>query len=57
MGKLKNFKVILFDLGGVLLELRDPISTFGLDIDASEFLRTWIMSPSLRALESGRSSP
>ncbi len=54
MGKLKNFKVILFDLGGVLLELRDPISTFGLDIDASEFLRTWIMSPSVRALESGQ---
>ena len=54
MGKLKNFKVILFDLGGVLLELGDPISTFGLDIDASEFLRTWIMSPSVRALESGQ---
>ncbi len=54
MGKLKNFKVILFDLGGVLLELRDPISTFRLDIDTSEFLRTWIMSPSVRALESGQ---
>ena len=54
MGKLKNFKVILFDLGGVLLELSDPISTFRLDIDASEFLRTWIMSPSVRALESGQ---
>ena len=54
MGKLKNFKVILFDLGGILLELRDPISTFRLDIDASEFLRTWIMSPSVRALESGQ---
>jgi len=54
MGKLKNLKVILFDLGGVLLELRDPISTFRLDIGASEFLRTWIMSPSVRALESGR---
>ncbi len=54
MGKLKNFKVILFDLGGVLLELRDPISTFRLDIDTAEFLRTWIMSPSVRALESGQ---
>ena len=54
MGKLKNIKVILFDLGGVLLELRDPISTFRLDIDRSEFLRTWIMSPSVRALESGQ---
>ena len=54
MGKLKNFGVVLFDLGGVLLELRDPISAFRLDIDASEFLRTWIMSPSVRALESGQ---
>ncbi len=54
MGKLKNFKVILFDLGGVLLELRDPISTFRLDIDTAEFLRTWITSPSVRALESGQ---
>jgi len=54
MGKLKTFKVILFDLGGVLLELRDPISTFRLDIDASEFLRTWTMSPLVRALESGQ---
>ncbi len=49
-----NYKVILFDLGGVLLKLRDPISTFGLQMDESEFLRTWIMSPSVRALESGQ---
>lgn len=49
-----NYKVILFDLGGVLLKLRDPISTFGLQIDELEFLRTWIMSPSVRALESGQ---
>lgn len=49
-----NYKVILFDLGGVLLKLRDPISTFGLTIDESEFLQTWIMSPSVRALEAGQ---
>jgi HAD superfamily hydrolase (TIGR01509 family) len=54
MSDLNNFKVILFDLGGVLLKLRDPISTFELDMDESEFLRTWIMSPSVRALESGQ---
>jgi hypothetical protein len=46
-----SYKVILFDLGGALLNLRDPISTFELDIDGSEFLQTWIMSPSVRALE------
>ncbi len=49
-----EYKVILFDLGGVLLKLRDPISTFELQIDESEFLRTWIVSPSVRALESGQ---
>lgn len=54
MGQLNTFKVILFDLGGVLSKLRDPISTFGLDMDKSEFLRTWTMSPSVRALESGQ---
>lgn len=54
MGTSMDYRVILFDLGGVLLKLRDPISTFGLDIDESEFLRTWIMSPSVRALESGQ---
>ena len=54
MGSPENYKVILFDLGGVLLKLRDPISTFGLQIDDSDFLRTWIMSPSVRAFESGQ---
>jgi FMN phosphatase YigB (HAD superfamily) len=52
----QNYKVILFDLGGVLLKLRDPISTFELQVDETEFLRTWIMSPSVRALESGQIS-
>ena len=54
MGSPENYKVILFDLGGVLLKLRDPISTFGLQIDDSDFLTTWIMSPSVRAFESGQ---
>lgn len=54
MSKRNNFKVVLFDLGGVLLKLRDPISTFGLKLGESQFLQTWIMSPSVRALESGQ---
>lgn len=53
MTSKRDFKVILFDLGGVLLKLRDPVTTFGLACDESEFLRAWIMSPSVRALESG----
>ena len=48
-----DYEVILFDLGGVLLDLSDPVSTFGLEIDESDFLRTWILSPAVRALESG----
>lgn len=48
-----DFKVLLFDLGGVLLKLRDPAATFGLELDETEFLRAWILSPSVRALESG----
>ena len=54
MSGSNEYKVILFDLGGVLLKLREPISTFELQIDESEFLRTWIVSPSVRALESGQ---
>ncbi len=54
MSGTNEYKVILFDLGGVLLKLRDPISAFELQIDESEFLRTLIGSPSVRALESGQ---
>ncbi len=47
------FKVILFDLGGVLLRLNDPIETFGLQIDQNEFKERWLRSPSVRTFESG----
>jgi putative hydrolase of the HAD superfamily len=46
-------KVILFDLGGVLLKLNDPIETFGLQIDQDEFKERWLRSPSVRKFESG----
>ena len=48
-----QYKVILFDLGGVLLRLNDPIETFGLDIELSEFKNRWLQSPSVRKFESG----
>ena len=47
------FKVILFDLGGVLLRLNDPIETFGLQINQNEFKERWLRSPSVRTFESG----
>ena len=48
-----SYRVILFDLGGVLLRLRDPVLTFGPQLEDSDFLHDWIMSPAVRALESG----
>jgi len=48
-----SFKVILFDLSGVLLRLNDPIETFGLQIDQNEFKERWLRSPSVRTFESG----
>ncbi|MDX1405336.1 MAG: HAD-IA family hydrolase [Woeseiaceae bacterium] len=50
----EEIKVILFDLGGVLLRLNDPIETFGLDITLSEWRERWLRSPSVRIFESGQ---
>ena len=48
-----QFKVILFDLGGVLLNLNDPIETFGLKISEVEFMERWLRSPAVREFERG----
>ncbi len=48
-----KIRVPLFDLGGVLLKLRDPIETCGLQIDAAEFKEQWLRSASVRQFESG----
>ena len=50
----KNFTVILFDLGGVLLRLNDPLELFGLQMDDLEFKDRWLRSPSVRDLERGK---
>ena len=54
MGKRNRFKIILFDLGGVLLRLNDPIETFGLDISLNEFKDRWLRYPSVHEFEAGR---
>lgn len=54
MANNDQIKVILFDLGGVLLRLNDPIETFGLDITLDEWRERWLRSPSVRIFESGR---
>ena len=53
MAASQEIKIILFDLGGVLLKLRDPIETFGLQISEAEFKVQWLQSPSVRKFESG----
>jgi HAD superfamily hydrolase (TIGR01509 family) len=52
---MKNF-ILLFDLGGVLVDLGDPVSAIGLGIDSDEFWATWLSSPLVRAYETGRLS-
>jgi len=46
-------KVLLFDLGGVLLRLNNPAEIFSLDISEQEFLQLWIRSPAVRQFECG----
>jgi len=46
-------KVLLFDLGGVLLQLNSPADIFGLLVSDDEFLQLWIRSPSVRQYEGG----
>ena len=46
-------QVVLLDLGGVLLNLNDPVVTFGLELRQDEFLQTWLLSPSVRRFERG----
>jgi len=54
MASAGRVSVLLFDLGGVLLRLRDPIETFGLPLSPAEFRALWLASPSVRAYEAGR---
>jgi glucose-1-phosphatase len=51
----RNIKVVVFDLGGVLLQLKDPVENFGLALSETEFLERWLRSPSVREFERGAS--
>ena len=53
MDQSENLKVILFDLGGVLLKLNDPMEIFGVQGNINEFKERWLRSPSVRTFESG----
>ena len=56
MRSSRDFNVILFDLGGVLLRLNNPVELFGLQMGDTEFKDRWLRSPSVRNLERGRLS-
>lgn len=50
-------KAVVFDLGGVLLRLRDPVAQFGLRMAAEQFHRRWLLSPAVREFERGAIDP
>ena len=52
-----EIEAVLFDMGGVLVELGDFEKALGLEhIPTEEFWSQWLASPAVRALESGRYS-
>ncbi len=53
MGNDHVLKVLLFDLGGVLLKLNDPVEIFDLQGSITDFKERWLRSPSVRTFESG----
>ena len=46
-------RAAVFDLGGVLLRLRNPVDLFGLELPETRFHELWLLSHSVRAFESG----
>lgn len=52
-GEPLPLKGVVFDLGGVLLRLADPIEIFELAVTEAEFLELWLKSPSVREFERG----
>lgn len=56
----EDFRVVLFDIGGVLVELTGVpalLSWLGATIDPEEVFALWLRSPSVRLFETGRLAP
>jgi putative hydrolase of the HAD superfamily len=47
-------QIILFDLGGVLVDLADPVTSIGLSMSDEEFWSIWLSSPLVQQFETGR---
>ncbi|MDH4107091.1 MAG: HAD-IA family hydrolase [Gammaproteobacteria bacterium] len=48
-----SIRAVVFDLGGVLLDLNDPVAVFGVDFDRAEFNRRWLLSTAVQTFERG----
>ena len=48
--------ILLFDLGGVLVDLANPVDAIGLELTDDEFWSTWLTSPLVQGFETGRLS-
>ena len=48
-----RIRALIFDMGGVLVELGEPGAAFGLEDGTDEFLERWLCAPSVRAFERG----
>jgi putative hydrolase of the HAD superfamily len=48
--------VLLFDLGGVIVDLGDPVDAIGLEMSDAEFWQRWLSSPLVRGFETGNLS-
>ena len=46
--------ILLFDLGGVLVDLGDPAGAMQLDLDNEAFWTTWLSSPLVHRFETGQ---
>lgn len=46
--------IILFDLGGVLVDLADPVASIGLSMTREEFWSIWLSSPLVQQFETGQ---
>ena len=48
-----GIRALIFDMGGVLVELGEPAAAFGLEYGTDEFLERWLCAPSVREFERG----
>jgi len=46
--------VLLFDLGGVLVDLGDPVGAMQLDMSNEQFWKLWLASPHVHQFETGQ---